>query len=617
MTPTVFASVSQPGSPGPAGPAGYTPQFIVAAGKPNPAAGNNGDMWIDSSTGDVYGPKVNHAWPGTPACNIEGPPGPEGPPGSGEGSQTPWLSNIEGATFELHNVSRIGIANTAPAYPLDVVGDVNITGVYRVNGVPLATGGGSQTPWTSDIDAGGFKLNNLQGIGIGGGQFAQAGFAMYINSTGYYDSIKQVNASATGWAGFSFQNDTGKTYSVRIYGSGRQAGNLAMIESGGDQAFGTNAVERMRITQAGLVGIGTQPVWALDVLGDVNVSGVFRINGVPLSAGSGAVTSVFTRTGAVAAATGDYTAAQVTNAVSTLGSYADPAWITSLAWTKITGAPTGGTGSQTPWTSDIEGGNFMLSHVSAIGIGTAANAAIPLWLSGPNAIIEVDNANAASVGGLMLLNDQSVRLRMGVAGSNYPNPAWSNCAVLWTQAANDLIFGTNSAERLRITTAGLIGIGRTPTTYKLEVAGDINITGAYRVNGVAIGAGAAQTPWTSDIDAASHMLFGASKIGIGTAVPTMQLGLGYTSNDLNVRAYPNFDQGGMSFYVAQNFPAANSYGRVLDLVAGGSNSSGTIRLITQNTNAAGVAAVVVNGAGVRRHREPCARRDTRCKRHDS
>ena len=37
---------------------------------------------------------------------------------------------------------------------------------------------------------------------------------------------------------------------------------------------------------------------------------------------------------------GDYTAAQVTNAVSILGSYADPAWITSLAWAKITGAPT-------------------------------------------------------------------------------------------------------------------------------------------------------------------------------------------------------------------------------------------------------------------------------------
>jgi len=49
------------------------------------------------------------------------------------------------------------------------------------------------------------------------------------------------------------------------------------------------------------------------------------------------VGSVFGRTGAVVASAGDYTAAQITNAVSTAGSYADPAWITSLAGSKISG----------------------------------------------------------------------------------------------------------------------------------------------------------------------------------------------------------------------------------------------------------------------------------------
>jgi len=51
------------------------------------------------------------------------------------------------------------------------------------------------------------------------------------------------------------------------------------------------------------------------------------------------VQSVFGRTGNITAQTGDYDAAKVTNAVSTLGSYANPSWITSLAWAKITGAP--------------------------------------------------------------------------------------------------------------------------------------------------------------------------------------------------------------------------------------------------------------------------------------
>lgn len=52
------------------------------------------------------------------------------------------------------------------------------------------------------------------------------------------------------------------------------------------------------------------------------------------------VVSVFGRPGpAITAQAGDYSAAQVTNAVSVLGSYSDPSWITSLSWGKIEGEP--------------------------------------------------------------------------------------------------------------------------------------------------------------------------------------------------------------------------------------------------------------------------------------
>jgi hypothetical protein len=62
--------------------------------------------------------------------------------------------------------------------------------------------------------------------------------------------------------------------------------------------------------------------------------------------GGGSVDSVFGRTGVVVAAGGDYTAAQVTGAVDTGGSYANPSWITSLDYAKLTGAPTVITRSQ-------------------------------------------------------------------------------------------------------------------------------------------------------------------------------------------------------------------------------------------------------------------------------
>jgi hypothetical protein len=62
-----------------------------------------------------------------------------------------------------------------------------------------------------------------------------------------------------------------------------------------------------------------------------------------VSAGSGAVTSVFGRTGAVVAQSGDYTAAQITNALSSAQTYASPAWLTAVTFGGTTLNSAGGT----------------------------------------------------------------------------------------------------------------------------------------------------------------------------------------------------------------------------------------------------------------------------------
>jgi hypothetical protein len=61
---------------------------------------------------------------------------------------------------------------------------------------------------------------------------------------------------------------------------------------------------------------------------------------VSSGSGGGAVNSVFGRGGAVTAQVGDYTAAQVTNALSQTGSYTDPSWL-ALTWSggRLTGIP--------------------------------------------------------------------------------------------------------------------------------------------------------------------------------------------------------------------------------------------------------------------------------------
>jgi hypothetical protein len=103
-----------------------------------------------------------------------------------------------------------------------------------------------------------------------------------------------------------------------------------------------------------------------------------KLTGAP----SSTVTSFNSRTGAVTPQSGDYTAAQVTNAVSTLGSYANPSWITSLDYAKLTGTPTSvvtsfntRTGAVTP-----QSGDYTAAQVTN-AVSTTGSYADPSWLT--------------------------------------------------------------------------------------------------------------------------------------------------------------------------------------------------------------------------------------------
>ncbi len=98
----------------------------------------------------------------------------------------------------------------------------------------------------------------------------------------------------------------------------------------------------------------------------------------------GPVLSVFGRTGAVVAQPGDYAASQVTNAVNSTQPYADPPWIASLGWVKITGAPSVAS-YQTPWAGDIDAAGHKLtnvsrSEISVVNVGTVVNNDANPWL---------------------------------------------------------------------------------------------------------------------------------------------------------------------------------------------------------------------------------------------
>lgn len=98
---------------------------------------------------------------------------------------------------------------------------------------------------------------------------------------------------------FSFANQVGRFAAIKAFvqdGGGNSMGDLtfATRRSTADATL----TETMRITFGGKVGIGLNPLYKLDVAGDINIptGSVYRINGNPISTGGG-VTTQNTSTG--------------------------------------------------------------------------------------------------------------------------------------------------------------------------------------------------------------------------------------------------------------------------------------------------------------------------------
>lgn len=148
--------------------------------------------------------------------------------------------------------------------------------------------------------------------------------------------------------------------------------------------------------------------------------------------GSPAFVNTFnSRSGFVAPVTGDYTAAQVTNAVDTTQTYNNPAWITGLAWSKITSAPAFLT-SLTPWTSNINGANFDLTGVGSLSARQLAA------LNGRSSLIAASEPYA---------------LQVQYNGS-------TNGYFIGSNTTSDLVLSNSGGiERARLTAAGNFNVG--------------------------------------------------------------------------------------------------------------------------------------------------------------
>jgi len=167
------------------------------------------------------------------------------------GTVKPILLNYHGGNVGIGAVA-------APGYPLTVVGDCNITGAYKINGVPISTGSGgqAQTPWLSDINAGGYKLSNLTQIAVAA--TPQPGVQFHVRAGA--DANLWVQAGAyTGATAVSAGNDAGSLNTPLEFRGNPCIFNLGNVGIGTGATTPSNILS-VHESQADVINSGVSPV---------------------------------------------------------------------------------------------------------------------------------------------------------------------------------------------------------------------------------------------------------------------------------------------------------------------------------------------------------------------
>ncbi|HXM47654.1 MAG TPA: hypothetical protein VN956_07275, partial [Pyrinomonadaceae bacterium] len=210
--------------------------------------------------------------------------------------------------------------------------------------------------------------------------------------------------------------------------------------------FDANAnAARVFVDTSGNVGVGTStPGYKLDVAGIVNSSaGGFRfpdgtVQATAASGGGGAVPSVFGRTGAVVAATNDYTWAQIDKSTSSLANLT----------TRSAGDLSSGTlpDARFPATlPTVSGTNLTSLNASSLASGTVSAARLGSGTADATTFLRGDNTWGVPSG-----------------------------VSQWTTSGSNINYATSG---------GNVGVGQSNPTYKLDVNGAAHVSGNMTVDG--------------------------------------------------------------------------------------------------------------------------------------
>jgi hypothetical protein len=187
---------------------------------------------------------------------------------------------VDTSTLKVDSTNnRVGIVNASPAYPLDVVGNINTNSEVYAQGGRLAlyrAAGASYVDWSSGQDliyrtvtsVGGSspsELMRLNSTGLGVGRtpvtykFEVLGNAQIIQSnfTDVAFRISQGASTSGNTAQLLFTDSSGTIGGITSYGSAYGGGVSGAL------AIGTGGTDRLTIASTGNVGVGVVPsAWA-------------------------------------------------------------------------------------------------------------------------------------------------------------------------------------------------------------------------------------------------------------------------------------------------------------------------------------------------------------------
>lgn len=185
---------------------------------------------------------------------------------------------------------------------------------------------------------------------------------------------------------------------------------------------------------------------------------------------------------------------------------------------------------------------MRITSAGNVGIGTTSPGA-KLHVSGGGQYI---SASASATAFLRLYSNAQTSSQFEI-GQGFAT-ATDNIAYLWNVANASMAFGTNSTERMRITSAGNVGIGTTSPAEKLEVVGNAiltisdsrfrggdtagrlvvsnsNTTSYITLNGSTRAVGANEIAFVANSTSAM-LITSTGNVGIGTASPASKLHVG-------------------------------------------------------------------------------------------